>query len=69
MKRKTVDEPDCPLCSRIRPRERPAFRASLDAMPLSGPVCDACEIAFWRGLGLPIAESDDEVERDNPKPH
>ena len=29
--RKTIDERDCTVCSRIHPCERPAFRATLDA--------------------------------------
>ena len=59
----------CCLCDAVPQTERGKFRANLNDMPLSGPVCDACEIAFWRGLGLPVAESDDEVDRDIPKPH
>ncbi len=64
-----IDEGRCPICSHLPPSERPAFRATLDTIPLSGPVCDACEIAFWRGLGLPVADTDGELERDNSKLH
>jgi len=45
-----VDEGQCPLCSSLPPSERPAFRASLDTIPLKEAICDACEMAFWGNL-------------------
>ncbi len=45
-----VDEGQCPLCSSLPPSERPAFRDSLDTIPLKEAICDACEMAFWRNL-------------------
>ena len=54
-----VDEKDCLLCSHVPPKERDAFRGSLDTMPLDEPVCDACAMAFWRNFGLPVRDDDD----------
>jgi hypothetical protein len=53
-----VDEEHCQLCSRVEPSEREAFRACLDMLPLKEPICEACLIAFWRNLGLPVRDSD-----------
>jgi hypothetical protein len=53
-----VTEEDCSLCTRMRPRERDAFRASLETLPLKEPVCVACEMAFWRNLGFPVRDHD-----------
>ena len=53
-----VDEEYCSLCSRIWRSEREAFRANLDELPLNEPVCDACFVAFWQNLGLPISHND-----------
>lgn len=49
----------CCLCDAVPLTERGKFRAELNDMPLSGPVCDACEIAFWRNLGLPVRDDDE----------
>jgi len=51
-----VDEEHCALCSRLWRSERKAFRSDLDELPLNEPVCDACFVAFWRNLGMPISD-------------
>jgi hypothetical protein len=61
-----VGENDCLLCGDLPPAERDAFRATLDRMPLDEPVCNACLIAFWRNLGLPVSATD---EPDDPTKH
>ncbi|MBV9565194.1 MAG: hypothetical protein JOY90_32795 [Bradyrhizobium sp.] len=53
-----VDEDHCALCSRLWRSERDAFRANLDTLPLNEPVCNACLLAFWRNLGLPVRDDD-----------
>jgi len=53
-----VDEEHCALCSRMWPSEREAFRANLDTVSLNEPVCNACLMAFWRNLGLPVRDGD-----------
>jgi len=35
-----------------------AFRANLERLPLNEPVCNACSIAFWRNMGLPVRDGD-----------
>jgi hypothetical protein len=55
-----VSEDDCFLCGRMWHSEREAFRASLDVIPLPQPVCDRCQMAFWRNVGLPVR--DDPIE-------
>jgi hypothetical protein len=63
-----VDEDKCAICARVPPRERDALRASLDKLPLDEPVCDACQMAFWRNLGLPVSDTD-EPAPDEPTAH
>jgi hypothetical protein len=40
------------------PSEREAFRANLDTLPLLDGICDACQMAFWRNMGLPVRDGD-----------
>ena len=47
-----------PFARACWPSERDAFRANLDALPLNEPVCNACLMAFWRNLGLPVRDDD-----------
>jgi hypothetical protein len=49
-----VSEEQCTLCAGIWPSERAAFRANLETIPLREPVCNACMMAFWRNIGMPI---------------
>jgi hypothetical protein len=51
-----VSEGQCTLCSRMWPSEREAFRAGLDTLPIDEPVCNACLMAFWRNMGLPVRD-------------
>jgi hypothetical protein len=53
-----ADEEHCALCSRMWPSEREGFRANLDTLPLLDGVCDACQMAFWRNMGLPVRDGD-----------
>jgi hypothetical protein len=53
-----VDEEHCTLCSRMWPSERKAFRANLDTLPMLDGICDACQMAFWRNMGLPVRDDD-----------
>jgi hypothetical protein len=53
-----VDQEHCALCSRMWPSEREAFRANLDTLPMLDGVCDACQMAFWRNMGLPVRDDD-----------
>jgi len=54
----SVDKEHCALCARMWRSEREAFRANLDTLPVNEPICDACLMAFWQNLGLPISEND-----------
>jgi hypothetical protein len=51
-----IPEEDCGLCSHMWASEREAFRASLDMLTLAEPVCNACLMAFWRNMGLPVRD-------------
>ena len=42
-----VREEDCALCAQWPAGLRPAMREAIDSVPLSKPVCDRCEEAFW----------------------
>jgi hypothetical protein len=56
-----VSEDDCTLCGRMWRSEREAFRSQLDWLPMDEPVCNACLLAFFRNIGLPV--------RDDPTEH
>jgi hypothetical protein len=64
-----VSEDDCSLCGQMWPSEREAFRASLDVIPLPQPVCNACVMAFWRNVGLPVRDDPNRTLAPAPMAH
>jgi hypothetical protein len=51
-----IDEEHCSLCSRMWRSEREAFRANLNRLRFSDPICDPCLLAFFRNIGFPFRE-------------
>jgi len=45
-----VREDDCALCAGWPTGLRPVLRTAIDSVPLSKPVCDRCEEAFWANV-------------------
>ena len=56
-----VDRKDCFLCSAVLSGELEAFRSSLESFPIKELVCLECEMSFWRNIGLPVAETVDDL--------
>ena len=53
-----VAEEHCPLCSRMWPSEREAFRANLYTISIGDDICDACLMAWARNVGFPVRDDD-----------
>jgi len=47
----SVAEDDCAVCGHWPEADREAMRLLIERIPLEG-VCPACEMEFWRQLGL-----------------